>query len=277
MKKRLETKRNNKIESPGSGEEETLQVSAGRFRAIFEQAAVGVAQIETKTGQFVIINKRYCDIVGHTKEEMIKTTFMEITHPDDLQADLDNMQKMIDGKIRTFTMEKRYHRKDGSVVWVSLTVSPMWRTGEKADYHIAVVEDITARKQAEEKLRDLTANLEQQVEKRTAELTRLNEKLKSDIIKRNRTEESLELLKALIDQTNDAVFIVDSETGRIIDVNEEGCKSLGYEREEILNLSLEEIVASPGDFLVAEFEKLKAKGYINVEGEHRRKDSTVFP
>ena len=133
--------------------EVTLRESEQRFRAIFEQAAVGVGQIVSKTGEFVRINQRYCDIVGYSREEMIGSTFQEITHPEDIQPDLDNMKELIAGRIRNFSMEKRYIRKDGSIVWVNLTVSPMWEAGEEPEYHVAVVEDITLRKRAEEQIR----------------------------------------------------------------------------------------------------------------------------
>lgn len=127
-----------------------LLESEERFRAIFEQAAVGVAQIASKTGDFVRINQRYADIVGYTVEELERLTFQKITHPDDLQEDLDNMQRLMDGEFREFSMQKRYRHKNGSTVWVNLTVSPMWRIGEEPNYHVAVVEDITKSKQAEE-------------------------------------------------------------------------------------------------------------------------------
>jgi len=129
------------------------------FRAIFEQAAVGVAQIETLTGRFVRVNRRYCDIVGLSNEELTATTFMAITHPDDLQADLDNMEELKAGRIRAFSMEKRYCRNDGTVVWVNLTVSPMWNSGERPTFHIAVVQDITDRKRTEAALRESETQL----------------------------------------------------------------------------------------------------------------------
>jgi len=129
-----------------------LKESETRFRTLFEQAAVGVAQIESKTGEFIRINQRYCDIVGYTEGEMISKRFQEITHPDDLQEDLSNMRKLISGEIHEFAMEKRYFRRDGSTVWVNLSVSPMWRPGQEPDYHIAVVQDITERKEAEKAL-----------------------------------------------------------------------------------------------------------------------------
>jgi PAS domain-containing protein len=82
------------------------------------------------------------------------TTFMAITHPDDLQLDLNNMEQLKAGKIRSFSMEKRYIRPDDSIVWVNLTVSPMWEIGGQPEHHIAVVRDITDRKRTEEALRE---------------------------------------------------------------------------------------------------------------------------
>lgn len=139
--------------------QDALQQSEARFRALFEQAAVGVGQIVTETGQFLRLNQKYCDIVGYNQDEMEALTFQKITHPADLQADLDNMENLKQGLTREFSMEKRYYRKDGSIVWVNLTVSPMWRVGEEPDYHIAVVEDITRQKQAQEKLADYQERL----------------------------------------------------------------------------------------------------------------------
>ena len=132
--------------------EKALQASEKRFRSIFEQAAVGVAQIVSKTGDFVRINQRYADIVGYTVEEMEKLTIQKISHPDDLLKELDKMQLLVDGEIHEFSMDKRYYHKNGTIVWVNLTASPMWETGEGPNYHVAVVEDITNRKLAEEAL-----------------------------------------------------------------------------------------------------------------------------
>ncbi len=135
--------------------EEALRESAMTLSAIFEQAAIGVALIESRNGKFARINKKYCDITGYSYEEMLSLDFMQITHPDDLQEDLDKMQLLLDGKINEFSIQKRYIKNDNSIVWVNLTVSPMWKTGEQADNHIAVVEDITERKQIENALQNI--------------------------------------------------------------------------------------------------------------------------
>jgi PAS domain S-box-containing protein len=133
--------------------EEALRASELRFRALFEQAAVGVGQIDSLTGRFIRLNQKYCDIVGYSPAEMEQMDFQTITHPEDLSIDLVNMERLRAGELREFTIEKRYFRKSGELVWISLTVSAMWAVGAPPDYHIAIVQDITERKQAETALR----------------------------------------------------------------------------------------------------------------------------
>ncbi len=133
--------------------ETALRESEARFRAIFDQAAVGVALVETSSGKFLKVNQKFCDILGLTCEELLGTTFMAITHPDDLQTCLDSMQQLRDGLVGTFSIEKRYCHKNGSSVWVNLTVSAMQEIDGRSKYHIAVVQDINLRRQAEIEVR----------------------------------------------------------------------------------------------------------------------------
>ena len=129
-----------------------LNESEARFRAIFEQAAVGIAMIDSNTGRFLSVNQRACEIARLSREEMMAETFMAISHPDDLAADMENMEKLKAGLIRTFSMEKRYLHPDGTITWFNLTVSPMWQPGEPPTRHVSVVEDITERKTAQKAL-----------------------------------------------------------------------------------------------------------------------------
>jgi len=126
-----------------------LGVSEERFRIIFEQAAVGVALCDSKTGGYIKTNQRFCDIIGYTPEEITQLTFQKITHPKDIQEDLENMGLLLAGKIGEYSMEKRYYRKDNTIVWVKLTVSQIWKEGVKPSFHIAIVEDITRNKRKE--------------------------------------------------------------------------------------------------------------------------------
>jgi PAS domain S-box-containing protein len=139
---------------------EILHESQNRFKILFEQAAVGVAELDSKTGKFIRINKKYCDILGYTQEEMLNLDFMTITHPSTLQADIGGMEQLVAGKIREYTIEKQYICKNGELRWVTLTVSAMWDPGHTPDYHIAIVQEITERKQDEEKIKSLLSEKE---------------------------------------------------------------------------------------------------------------------
>jgi PAS domain S-box-containing protein len=131
-----------------------LSESEVRLRTLFEQAAVGVAEIDTATGRFLRVNHKYSEIVGYSVEEMRALDFMPITHPNDVTSDLAQMEQLKRGEQHEFTLEKRYLHKDGSIIWVDLTVSPLWEPGEAPTRHMAVVKDITKRKQAEDALRN---------------------------------------------------------------------------------------------------------------------------
>lgn len=132
---------------------EAARASEMRFRTVFEQAAVGVARTDVTTGHFAEVNQRACDIVGRTRAEMEHLTFRDLTHPEDVASTLALMQQLRAGEKREGTLEKRYLRKNGSIVWTQVTVSAMWAPGSRPDYFIAIVQDITERKLLEEQFR----------------------------------------------------------------------------------------------------------------------------
>src|SRR5918992_5671243 len=134
--------------------EEKLRESEERFRGTFEQATVGIAHVDTD-GHWLRVNQRLCDIVGYEKEELLELTFQDITHPDDLETDLEGARRLLAGEIETYSREKRYFRKDGSVVWIYLTVSLVHSPLGEPRYFISVTEDITERKRIEEAQRFL--------------------------------------------------------------------------------------------------------------------------
>lgn len=131
--------------------EAALRESEERFRATFEQAAVGIAQV-APDGRWLQVNRKLCDIVGYSRAELLQCTFQDITHPADLDADLDYVRRMLAGEIQTYGMEKRYLRKDGTLIWIHLTVGLVRHPSGEPKYFISVVEDATERKQAQEAL-----------------------------------------------------------------------------------------------------------------------------
>ncbi|HEY9862432.1 MAG TPA: PAS domain S-box protein [Candidatus Obscuribacterales bacterium] len=178
--------------------EATLRDSEQRFRATFEQAAVGIGHVGLE-GQWLRVNQKLCDIVGYTRSELLDLTFQDITDPDDLAADLACVHQVLAGTLQTFSMEKRYVRKDGSTIWVNLTVS-LVREASKPKYFISVIEDISERRQAEA-----------QLQKSLKEL--------SDI-------------KFALDQS--AIVVTTDQRGIITDVNDKFCELSQYTREELL-------------------------------------------
>ncbi|NEP02733.1 MAG: PAS domain S-box protein [Symploca sp. SIO2E9] len=133
--------------------EAALRASEERFRATFEQAAVGIAHTGFD-GKFLRLNHKCCDIVGYTHAQMLTKSFVDITHPDDVDVDQRYVEELLAGEIDTFSMEKRYYRQDNSIVWVNLTGSLVRKPSGELDYFVGVIEDISDRKQAEAALQD---------------------------------------------------------------------------------------------------------------------------
>jgi PAS domain S-box-containing protein len=132
--------------------ETAIQESEDRFRSTFEQAAVGIAHIDL-SGRFLRVNQRYCDICGYTADEMLEQTFQEITWPEDLKHDEREARRLAKGVIQTHSYEKRYIRKDGTTIWINLTASMARNSSGSPLYFIAVIEDISKRKETEDALR----------------------------------------------------------------------------------------------------------------------------
>ena len=146
--------------------------SDDRFRTTFERAAVGIAHVATD-GRWLRVNQKLCDIVGYSHDELMTRSFQDITHPDDLDSDLEQMRALLAGEIEQYSMEKRYLRKDGSPIWINLTGTLVRDEAGAPDYFIAVVEDIARRKAAEAEILRLNSDLEEQVRERTAQLLQL--------------------------------------------------------------------------------------------------------
>ena len=131
---------------------EQLRQSETRFQATFEQAAIGISIISLE-GYWLRINHKLCAILGYSRDELMALTFQDVTYPDDLEADIDNVRRTLSGEITAYAMEKRYIRKDGRVIWINLNVSLVRKPDGAPDYFIAVIEDIQSRKEIEASLK----------------------------------------------------------------------------------------------------------------------------
>ncbi len=129
-----------------------LRDSEERFRGTFENAAVGIGHRHLN-GRFLRVNQKFCAILGYSREELLQGTGQEITHPDDLELGVDLAETLLRDELPGFTLEKRYVRRDGSPVWVELSVSLQRNAAGKPDHFIGIVQDISSRKQLEGELR----------------------------------------------------------------------------------------------------------------------------
>lgn len=125
--------------------------SETRFRLAFDHSAVGMALVSLE-GRWLKVNKALCDLVGYTESDLLQTDFQTITHPDDLQQDLDYVKQLYEGKLPFYRMEKRYIRKDQKVTWILLTGSVIRNEVGTPLYYIAQIQDINEKKKTEKEL-----------------------------------------------------------------------------------------------------------------------------
>ena len=130
---------------------QALRESEQRFRRSFDDAAVGMALV-APDGRFLRVNRSLCEILGYPERDLLGKTFQDITHPEDLDADLDQVRRMLVGEMRAYQMEKRYFHKEGHVVWALLSVSLVHDEEDEPLYFVSQIQDITERKVLEERL-----------------------------------------------------------------------------------------------------------------------------
>ena len=135
--------------------EERLRESEKNFRAYFEQSMVGMASTSPQK-DWLEINDTLCNMLGYSREELMRTTWTELTYPEDLASDLAQFDRLLSGDIESYAMDKRFVRKDGQVVYTYLAVRGVYKDDGGIDHLIALVEDITERKRIEAELREMS-------------------------------------------------------------------------------------------------------------------------
>jgi PAS domain S-box-containing protein len=133
------------------------------YRAVFEHAAIGMVHTGLD-GRLLLVNQCYCDIVGYSREELLRMKFQDLTHPDYVEAGLSHLRRLLAGAADTYAMEKRCIRKDGSTIWVRTTVSLIRTLSNEPAHFVAIIEDINERKQLERRTRESLEGLLQMAE-----------------------------------------------------------------------------------------------------------------
>ena len=138
--------------------EERVRTSEERFRGVFEQAAMGIGLV-APDGQFLQVNRRFADLLGYTCDEMLQLTIRDVTHPDDVAFTEISRNQLLEQKTESFSIGKRYRRKDGTLIWVRVTVSLVSDEERHPKYFIGMVEDVTAERELSETVKRSQARL----------------------------------------------------------------------------------------------------------------------
>ncbi|GAB4203019.1 MAG: hypothetical protein OHK0022_26740 [Roseiflexaceae bacterium] len=185
--------------------EALLREREALFRLTFDQAPIGAALVGLDL-RFTRVNAALCRITGYRADELVGLSFVQITHPEDLERDLAQAQFLARGEIAQYTLEKRYVRKDGGTVWVKLTSAAVLDEHGRPCYYLAQIEDISARKAAEEQLHT-----------------------------------SQELLRGILDYAPTAIEVLDASSGRYLLVSDRTAAALGMSRTEVIGRTVQDL------------------------------------
>jgi two-component system sensor kinase FixL len=217
-----------------------------RFEVTFAQAAVGLAHMDA-AGRWLRMNERYCQIAGYDCAELMALPVDDITHPDDLPRDRAERQALIAGEIDSTSTEKRYIRKDGSIVWVNVTRSAIRDAAGRPEFFVAVCEEITARKEAEARLTTGEAQY-----------------------------------RAIFDSTVEAMAVIDAK-GLIQSVNPSVERIFGYAPADLIGKNIRMLmpdsIASQHDDYLQRYRDTGRRAIIGIGREvlGRRSDGSLFP
>ena len=213
--------------------ERDLRESEEMFRAVFESAATGVA-LTDRNGRIVRVNAALAHLLGYGERELCGRTFAQLTHPDDVEPNLDSLRRLLAGEVERYRLEKRYMHRDGSIVWAHVTVSGIKDADGEIRHVLGIVEDITERKRAEEEIRQLNEDLEHRVAERTQEL-------EATITDLERAQGALRMeearTRAIVETAPDAIITM-ADDGLIRSFNSGAERIFGYSVGEILGRPL---------------------------------------
>lgn len=227
--------------------EKAIRQHAQRFSTLFEQAPIGMALV-APSGHWREVNEALCALVGYSRQELQQMTFQDITHPEDLQADMELLFDLVMGKMTRYQLDKRYIKKNGEAVWVELSVSKSLQPSGEVDFFNVIVRDIQQAKETELALQALQANLEQQVQTRTAALQSAHQSLtqayEAKIQSEHRLQDKAIELRTILDNANDA-YVCMNQAGIINAWNKQAEATFGWTEPEAIGQRLDRLIVPP--------------------------------
>jgi PAS domain S-box-containing protein len=161
--------------------EQALRESELHFRTVFERSPLGIALVDSRSGRFMQCNPKFCEIVGREEKEVLQLDIPSITHPDDIGQGSEYQRQLVEEKLASYEMNKRYVRPDGSARWVRILAVPMWSKGETRRWQMALVQDITERRHSEAAIASLVRELSEAKKKLTEEKLYLEQEIDTEL------------------------------------------------------------------------------------------------
>ena len=180
--------------------EEAWLETNGEFSVMFDLDGIGMIQADTPDFRFSRVNPKFCEIAGYSAEELLTKTYIGLTYPQDRRRDVKEVARVIRGKTDSWSIDKRCVRKDGRVIWVSVHGSALRDHAGRVVRIMAMIEDVTARKQAEQQLCDALEQLKNQLRKQSAEMSQMLRSLRSLVAKRKPADQVLRVIQEFIDR-----------------------------------------------------------------------------
>ena len=251
---------------------EALRASEERFRKVFEHSNDAILVVNPGQDEIIDVNPKACALLGFTREELLSRRVSDV-HPAEMLR-VRVFAESVFEKGYGWTDELTCLTKSGEVLAAEISASVIEMDDQ--EYMIALVRDITARKQAEEALRKAHDELEQRVEERTAALLKANEELKAEIAARKQAEQALRRFAWVFEHTRSGVVTASGETFEL--VNPAFARMHGYTVEELTGEPIAQVFPPEiQDRVPALIQAANEKGHVTYEVPHRRKDGTVFP
>lgn len=180
-----------RIKKENEAAREALQESEDIFYAYFEKGPIGMAITSPYEKRWVKVNRRLCELLGYSREELESITWPELTHPDDIDRDIEQFNKILTGESEGYQLEKRFYRKDGSIVFISLYVRCILNSDGSVRHILALLQDITERQRAEEALKLSEKTLRAQKDELEKKNTTLSELLRQIEIEKNQIKRNV--------------------------------------------------------------------------------------
>jgi PAS domain S-box-containing protein len=220
--------------------EEALQESEEQYRACFELATFGAAQVEPATGRLLRVNDRYCEITGYSREELLTGNVRDLTHPEDREADWEKFMRMVRGETPEYCNQKRYLRKDGRTVWVLVSSRILRDRAGKPVRTVGLIMDVTERKRAEQALRAANARLIEADRRKNDFLAVLSHELRNPLLPIRNSLHVLDHLSAQSDPERRALAVIDHQVTQLsrlvddlLDVTRIGRGKVRLQRERV--------------------------------------------